>query len=172
MPIARVREIAQTLANELDYELVDIERVKDAAGQILRIYVDKGDGIKLSEVEAYHRRIHPLVEDADFDYLEVSSPGADRPLKTARDFEKAMGALVEAHTYRPIDGAKEYIGELLDYSDETVGISFAGARKEFLRKDISVIRPYIDFDEDDFEDIDEIIDETAGEDAGNNQEEK
>ena len=110
MPVKEAREIAQRIAEEMQVELVDVELVKEPTGHFLRFYVDKPDGISLNELEAYHRRILPLVERVEYDYMEVSSPGADRPLKTDRDFERAEGTAVELRTYRAIDGAKAFTG--------------------------------------------------------------
>ena len=68
--------------------------------------------MSLDDCEAFHRRALKLAQDVDYDYMEVSSPGADRPLKTERDFESALGQLVEAHFYRQLDGAKRLMGRL------------------------------------------------------------
>ena len=110
MSVAEARACAQKLADEMGYELVDVELVKEPAGRFLRFFVEKGEGVTLDELEAFHRRIQPLIDRVDFDYMEVSSPGADRPLKTERDFVRAEGMPVELHTYRPVNGAKLFPG--------------------------------------------------------------
>ena len=81
----------QRLADEMGYELVDVCLDKENTGKFLRIYVDRPEGMSLDDCERYHRAIMPLVESYDFDFLEVSSPGIDRPLKKDRDFERALG---------------------------------------------------------------------------------
>ena len=113
MPVKEAAQIAQKIADELQVELVDVELVKEPTGHFLRFYIDRPDGVALDELEAFHRRIQPLVENVAFDYMEVSSPGADRPLKTERDFERAQGLAVELKTYRPVDGAKQFTGDLV-----------------------------------------------------------
>lgn len=80
----------QRLADEMGYELVDVCLDKENTGKFLRIYVDCPEGMSLDDCERYHRAIMPLVESYDFDFLEVSSPGIDRPLKKDRDFERAL----------------------------------------------------------------------------------
>ena len=72
----------------------------------------------LDNCEKYHRAIQPLVEDYDYDFLEVSSPGIDRPLKRDRDFERALGSEVEVHLFRAMDGVKEFSGVLTAFDAE------------------------------------------------------
>ena len=78
---AVVEPKCQRLADSLGFELVDVSLDKEGAGKYLRIYIDKPEGITLDDCERYHRAIAPQVEDFDYDFLEVSSPGVDRPLK-------------------------------------------------------------------------------------------
>ena len=152
MSVSEARVAAQKLADEMGYELVDVELVKEPAGRFLRFYVEKGEGVTLDELEAYHRRIQPIVDRVDFDYMEVSSPGADRPLKTERDFERAEGMAVELHTYRPVNGAKKFHGELKGLEDGNIVLVSGGEELSFPRREVSMVRPYIDFDEDDLKD--------------------
>ncbi len=153
MPVREAKQIAQKLASEMDVELIDVELVKEPTGHFLRFYIDRPDGISLNELEAFHRRILPLVERVEYDYMEVSSPGADRPLKTERDFERAGGTVVELRTYRPVNGAKRFTGELIGLEDgEVVLADGAGGTLRFARKDVAVVRPLIEFDEEDLQD--------------------
>ena len=150
MPVREAKQIAQKIAQEMQVELVDVELVKEPTGRFLRFYVDRPEGIALNDLEAFHRRLLPLVERVDYDYMEVSSPGADRPLKTERDFEKAQGSPVELKTYRARDGAKEFRGILVGLEeDEIVIADEEGAQTRFDRRDVAVIRPLIEFDEED-----------------------
>ena len=113
MSVAEARACAQKLADEMGYELVDVELVKEPAGRFLRFFVEKGEGVTLDELEAFHRRIQPLIDRVDFDYMEVSSPGADRPLKKDKDFERAAGTTVEVRLYKAVDGLKSFTGTLV-----------------------------------------------------------
>ncbi len=152
MSVAEARKVAQKVADEMGYELVDVELVKEPAGRFLRFFVEKGESISLDELEAYHRKIMPAVEKVDFDYMEVSSPGADRPLKTERDFERAEGLYVELHTYRPVNGAKKFYGDLKGLIDGNVVIVSGEEELSFPQKSVSMVKPYIDFDEEDLKD--------------------
>ena len=153
MPVREAREIAQRIAEEMQVELVDVELVKEPTGRFLRFYVDRPDGIALNDLEAFHRRILPLVERVEYDYMEVSSPGADRPLKTERDFEKARDTAVELKTYRAVNGQKTFTGTLAGLEgDEIVITDEAGNELRFDRKAVAVVRPLIEFDEEDLQD--------------------
>lgn len=153
MPVREAREIAQRIAQEMQVELVDVELVKEPAGYFLRFYVDRPEGIALNDLEAFHRRILPLVERVQYDYMEVSSPGADRPLKTDADFERARGTAVELKTYRAVNGAKAFTGMLVGLQDGEIVIEdAAGAVLRFPRKAVAIVRPLIEFDEEDLQD--------------------
>ena len=118
--------------------------------------IKRGGGeaaLALDELEAFHRRLLPLVETVDYDYMEVSSPGVDRPLKTERDFEHAQGTTVEVKTYRAIDGSKQFVGDLIGLRGDEIVIQIGPDQEmAFHKKDVAVVREYIDFDESDLED--------------------
>lgn len=153
MPVREAKQIAQRIADEMNVELVDVELVKEPTGHFLRFYIEKPEGIALNDLEAYHRRILPLVERVDYDYMEVSSPGADRPLKTDADFERAQGMTVELKTYKPVNGGKQFTGELVGLEDGMVVIrSGSGEALRFERKAVALVRPLIEFDEEDLQD--------------------
>ena len=152
--LTRVVEPAcEKLAKQQNVELVDVELVREGASRYLRIYIDKPDGITLSDCETYHRAVMPLVERVDYDFLEVCSPGIDRPLKKQKDFDKHAGDLVEVHLYRPIDKCKHFEGELIGLEDGQVAIkTAAGEQMRFALKDISLCKPVIVITEEDLED--------------------
>src|ERR1044072_7923701 len=100
---------------EQGFELVDVEYVKEGVSYFLRIYVDKEGGIdiddcgQISEYMSQKLDENDPIEEAYF--LEVSSPGAERPLKKAEDVLKSVGKDVFVTTYEPIGGAKEFEGK-------------------------------------------------------------
>ena len=153
MSVREAEKIAQQIADEQNVELVDVELVKEPTGHFLRFYIEKSDGISLNELETYHRRIQPLVENVEYDFMEVSSPGADRPLKTERDFERAEGMEVELKTYRPVNGAKQFLGDLIGLKDGVISIiTESGETLSFEKKDVAIVRPVIEFSEEDLKD--------------------
>lgn len=152
MSVHEAEKIAQKIAQEQNVELVDVELVKEPTGHFLRFYIEKPDGISVNELETYHRRIMPLVEDVEYDYMEVSSPGADRPLKKERDFERAQGMWVELKTYRPVNGAKVFQGELIGLKDGVIEINSGDEVLAFPQKTVAIVRPLIEFTEEDLQD--------------------
>ena len=154
------------LAEKLHYELVDVELVREGASKYLRIYINKPDGITLSDCETYHRAVAPLVERVDYDFLEVCSPGIDRPLKKQKDYDSHVGDMVEVHLYRPVNKCKNFEGELLGLVDGVVSIrTEAGEEMSFALKEISQCKPLVVITEDDLAmDDDEPVDLSAGDD--------
>lgn len=137
------------LAQEQHVELVDVELAREGASRYLRIYIDKPDGITLSDCETYHRAVMPIVERVDYDFLEVCSPGLDRPLKKQKDYDRHVGDTVEVHLFRPIDKCRRFEGELLGLSDGMVCIRTDAGEMRFAQKDISLCKPVIVITEED-----------------------
>lgn len=146
-----VTPLCQRLADKMNYELVDAELVKEGPGRYLRIYIDRPGGISLDELEAYHREIQPQLERVDYDFLEVCSPGLDRPLKKERDFERALGQKVEVRLFKPLDGKKLFEGALRAWNAETVTTEDASGLREIPRRGVALIKPVIEIDLDDDE---------------------
>ena len=148
--LTRVVEPAcRALAQQQNVELVDVEIAREGASRYLRIYIDKPDGITLSDCETYHRAVMPLVERVDYDFLEVCSPGIDRPLKKQKDYDKHVGDLVEVHLYRAIDKCRRFEGELIGLADGQVTLNVGGSEMQFALKDISLCKPVIIVTEED-----------------------
>lgn len=148
--LTRVVEPAcRRLAQEQQVELVDVELVREGASRYLRIYIDKPDGITLSDCETYHRAVMPLVERVDYDFLEVCSPGLDRPLKKQRDYDAHVGDLVEVHLYRAVDRCRRFEGELLGLEGDQVNIRTGETVRSFALREISLCKPVIVITEED-----------------------
>ena len=139
------------LAEKLHFELVDVELAREGATRYLRIYLDKPDGITLNDCETYHRAVAPLVERVDYDFLEVCSPGIDRPLKKQKDYDAHVGGMVEVHLYRPVDKCRHFEGELLGLEDGVVSIRTDAGVKQFALREISQCKPLIIITEEDLD---------------------
>ncbi len=144
--LARLERAAIRMAEQAGLEYVDTELVKEPSGRFLRIFVDKPGGVTLDDIEAFHKQLRPFADDVDYDYMEVSSPGADRPLKKPRDFERALGQAVEVKLYKPLNGAKQYIGTLEGFENGVVTIGFNGESLSLEQKQTALIRLYVDVD--------------------------
>lgn len=150
--LTRVVEPAcRALAQQLNYELVDVELVREGANRYLRIYISKPDGITLNDCETYHRAVAPLVERVDYDFLEVCSPGIDRPLKKQKDYDAHVGEMVEVHLYRPVDKCRRFEGELLGLEGDVVTIRTDAGERRFGLRDISQCKPLIIITEEDLD---------------------
>ncbi len=116
--------IEPTLAG-MGYELVALER---AGGGLLRLYIDKPEGVVLDDCVRVSNQLTRMfmVENVDYERLEVSSPGMDRPLVKAADFVRFSGerALLKLHV--PIDGRKRFTGILRGESDGILQLDVDG----------------------------------------------
>jgi len=136
----KIWAVCQATAEKLGYELCDAAIEKEPTGRYLRIYIDTDGGITLDDSEKYHRAVQPRLESFDYDFLEVCSPGIDRPLKTERDIQKSLGLLVEARLYKPVNGLKSAQGLLREMNGERVVLSAGEETLEFPRKAVSQVR--------------------------------
>ena len=145
----KTEQLLLPIMEEHQFELVDVEFVKEAGNWFLRAYIDKPGGIGVDDCETVSRRLSDLLDEQDFieeSYiLEVSSPGLGRPLKKDKDFERNMGKLVEIRTYRPIEKQKEFCGILTAYDSNSVTIDEDGTERVFDKKDTALIRLAIEF---------------------------
>lgn len=145
----RTEELISPILERENFELVDVEFVKEADTWYLRCFIDKDGGITIDDCELVSREMNELLDRKDFireSYVfEVSSPGLDRPLKKEKDFQRNLGKDVEIRTYKMVDKRKEFCGTLKDFTPETVTIEEDGEEKQFNRKDIALIRQAIDF---------------------------
>lgn len=134
---------------EHNFELWDVEYVKEAGTWYLRAYIDKEGGITVDDCEVISRILSDWLDQTDFiedSYiLEVSSPGLGRPLKKERDFERSLGEEVEIRLYKALNKQKEFTGILKAYDKETVTIETAEGELVFNRPDIALIRLAFDF---------------------------
>ncbi|ATH91456.1 ribosome maturation factor RimP [Bacillus glycinifermentans] len=120
-------EMVQPILDNLQLELVDIEFVKEGQNWFLRVFIDSDDGVDIEECAKVSEALSEKLDEADpiqqNYFLEVSSPGAERPLKKEADFTKALGKNVYIKTYEPIEGNKEFEGKLSAFDGETVEIT-------------------------------------------------
>ena len=121
-----VRPIASAAADELGYELYDVEYKKEGSEWYLRIFIDKPENMGVEDCEKYSRYISPLLDEndpiADNYILEISSPGMFRKLKTPEHFEKYMGSEVEVKLYKSENGRKKVNGVLSGYNEGRVTV--------------------------------------------------
>ncbi|MBM7586870.1 ribosome maturation factor RimP [Bacillus pakistanensis] len=121
-----VDELITPILDEMSLELVDTEYVKEGSSWFLRVFIDKDTGVDIEECGIVSERLGEKLDELDpiphNYFLEVSSPGAERPLKKDKDFERAIGKNVYVKTYEPIQGEKAFEGKLISYDSESLTI--------------------------------------------------
>ena len=132
-----------------NFELVDVEYVKEAGNWYLRVYVDKEGGIAVDDCEVVSRALSDKLDVDDFiadSYiLEVSSPGLGRPLKKEKDYVRSIGKEVDIHLYKSIEKQKEFTGVLKSYNKEEIVLQIEDSDVTFDRTNIALIRLSFDF---------------------------
>lgn len=146
----KAEELIMPLIEQNQFELVDVEYVKEAGNWYLRAYIDKPGGITVDDCEVISRAFSDLLDEHDFIdeayILEVSSPGLGRPLRKDKDFARSIGEEVDIKTYRPINHQKDFTGILKEYDKEKIVIELENEETmEFARTDIALVRLAFDF---------------------------
>jgi ribosome maturation factor RimP len=126
-------ELVLPILEEKGMELDHIEFKKEGRNWYLRVYIDKEGGVELQDCthvsEALSARLDELDPIAQPYFLEVSSPGAERPLKTAEDVAKAIGKNVYVTTYEPVNGQKEFEGRLQAFDENIMSVEVKNKHK-------------------------------------------
>lgn len=144
--LAGLEAKARALAEQMGYELVDVCMDKEPTGKYLRFYIDKEEGVSLDDCEAFHKAVRTPADSVDFDFMEVSSPGIDRPLKKDRDFERNLGCEIEAKLFKPIDGTKVITGVLAGLEEGNIVIDTGEGRMLVPRKAAALVKPVVDME--------------------------
>lgn len=146
---SRTEKLLVPILEKNNFELVDVEYVKEGSDMYLRAYIDKEGGININDCEKVSRALDKLLDEEDFIkdayILEVSSPGLTRPLKKEKDYVRNLGKPVEIHLFKAEDGDKIFIGDLKSYDENTVTLDLGDEDKAFDKKNISVIKQYFEF---------------------------
>jgi ribosome maturation factor RimP len=125
--------MVQPYLDEHNFELVDIDYVKEGSNYFLRVFVDKEGGIDIDDCGMISEYLSGKLDENDpipeAYFLEVSSPGAERPLKKKEDVAKAVGKDVFVTVYEQVEGQKEFEGRLLSFEDDVLVIS--AGKKEY-----------------------------------------
>ena len=136
-----VREIIEPTVSGLGYRIWDITYSKIGAVYHLEITIDKDGGINIDDCELVHRAIDPLLDEHDpietFYYLEVSSPGVERELRTDEHIALSVGVKVEAKLFTQKDGRKSYKGILTSFEDGVITVDEDGVAVSLQKSEIS-----------------------------------
>ena len=146
-----IYDAIEATVNELGLELVDVELVTENQARFLRVYIDKVDGVNIDDCAHVSEKIDPIIDQElniqAHDYLEVSSPGLDRPLKDDRDFARYVESWVEVALYQARDGKKKFEGWLMPLEEDRIVIRAQdGAIQKFERKEAAKVKRVVRFD--------------------------
>ena len=147
---ARTEELITPILDRRNFELEDVEYVKEGSTWYLRVYIDKEGGITSDDCADVSREMNEILDREDYvegSYtFEVSSPGLGRPLKKDKDFARSIGEEVEVRLFRAVEGCKEYTGLLNAYDKTTVTLMLEDEKTLVLeRSNIALIRLALDF---------------------------
>lgn len=143
----RVYALAKPVVEAEGCSLWDVEYVREAGTWYLRLFIDKNEGVGIDDCERISRRMDPILDQEDpipESYVfEVGSAGADRELKRPSDFARFMGSQVEVKLYQPVDGRKNYVGELAEYDNGSVVLQIGKESRRFAAAQIAQVRLYV-----------------------------
>ncbi|PZL75181.1 ribosome maturation factor RimP [Enterococcus plantarum] len=153
--VETVTELVTPILEKQNFELVEVEFVKEGRDWFLRVFIDKEGGIDILDCALVSEQLDEKLDAMDPDpipqayFLEVSSPGAERPLKKESDYEKAVGEYIHVSLYQTIDGEKQFEGILKTIDKDqlilTVKIKTRVKDYTFERKNIAKARLAIQF---------------------------
>ena len=148
--INEVTAICDSIATSLNYELVDVEYIKELGSFYLRVYIDKQGGITLDDCQNMSETISNKLDEKDpitsAYFLEVSSPGLDRPLKTDKDFNRNIGKDIDLNLYSAFNNKKKYEGRLIEYNQEFITINDEDENEiKIPREAVSVVKLALKF---------------------------
>ncbi|MBQ7579418.1 MAG: ribosome maturation factor RimP [Clostridia bacterium] len=145
-----VEDFLKPTINNLGYDLIEVDFSKKQNGDNLTIFIDKKGGVSLDDCALVHETIDPLLDelnptnDAPY-YLNVSSPGLDRPIKTDADLERNLGEVLEVTCYQKVGTKKHFVGVLLNFNKDSITLEEDGKQYLLDRKNISKLTKYIEF---------------------------
>ena len=146
-----VAEMAAPVVAEAGCTLWDVEYVREAGAWYLRLYIDKVGGVDILDCEKVSRAVEPLLDEADpieGSYtFEVSSAGAERPLKRPSDFAQFIGSPVAVKLYQNRDGRKEFAGHLKAYDEATGAVTVTIGKDDttFTKNEVALVRLRVEF---------------------------
>ena len=145
----KCEELVQPIVDAHQFELVDVEYVKEGSDWYLRAYIDKPEGVNIIDCENVSRALSEALDREDFIpdayILEVSSPGLGRTLKKDKHLLKSIGEEVEIKLFKPIDKCKEFAGVLTGFDEKQITILEGEISRTFERSEIALIRLALDF---------------------------
>ncbi|MBR2704192.1 MAG: ribosome maturation factor RimP [Clostridia bacterium] len=139
------------IITDLGYKLYDVQYVKEGKDYFLRIFIEKENGeIDLNDCETVNNAITDVLDEEDYIkeqyFLEVSSTGVEKMIRKDKHLKENIGELITVKLFKPIDGSKEFVGELVNFDDENLSLKLEDESNiEIERKNISLIKKFYDW---------------------------
>lgn len=148
--IARsVSDLIESTLQKESLDLVDVEYKKRGPSWVLRVFIDKKDGVTVDDCSRVSRKIADMLEVEDLvktPYtLEVSSPGLDRPLTREKDFLRNVDKNIQLTARTPINGKNQFSGRIVDFKNDTLSLDIKGTREEIPLEAIAKAQLIIEF---------------------------
>ena len=144
-----ITQLAQPVVEEKGCSLWDVEYVREGAERYLRLYIDKEGGVDITDCEAIHRAMDPILDEkdpiAESYHFEVCSAGLERPLKRPEDFARFMDSPILIKLYRPRNGLKEIPATLTGYEDGKLTAQAGKETLTFEKSEVALVRLRVEF---------------------------
>lgn len=139
------------IINDLGYNLYDVQYAKEGKDYFLRIFIEKQNGeIDLDDCEKVNNAITDILDEEDYIkeqyFLEVSSTGVEKMIRKEKHLKDNLNEFITIKLFKPIEGAKEFIGKLINYNENEITIEIENDKINIERKNISLIKKYYDWD--------------------------
>lgn len=145
----RVEQLIFNTINSLGYNLYDVEYIKEGKDYFLRVYIDKKEGIDLTDCEKVSEAISDMLDKADYIkesyFLEISSPGIERILRKDKHLQENINNKIQIKLFKPIDKKRQVIGILKDFDEAYIKIEIDKNVIEIDRNNISIIKTVFDW---------------------------
>lgn len=142
MQLSAVDSLIEKIVTGMSFECVDIER---SGRGLLRVFIDSPNGITVDDCALVSNQLTRAfaVEGVDFDRLEISSPGLDRPLKKPADFERFLMSEVKLKTRVPRNGQRNFVGQLVSADSDAIGLLVEGSQEPLLIEYADIERAHL-----------------------------
>ena len=144
-----VAQFAEPIVIEHGCTLWDVEYVREGSERFLRLYIDKDGGVDITDCEAIHRAVDPILDEqdpiAESYHFEVCSAGLERALKRPSDFAQFIGSAVLVKLYRPRNGLKEIPAVLRGYEDGRITVEAGKETITFEKSEVALVRLRVEF---------------------------
>jgi ribosome maturation factor RimP len=146
LEIEKVREIADRVAADIGVEVVDLDLRGGGKSRMLRVFIDKPDGVTHEDCANFSHEFGTIVDVEDAVpggayLLEVSSPGLDRKLTTAKDFQRFQNSLLKLMTFEPVNGNRHFEGRLVKFESGRLTIDLEAVKRKGKKKKSAPAEP-------------------------------